>query len=599
MEKYLKENFDIQSKNTSEEALRKWRSAVSVVKNPQRRFRMITDIVKRNEAAKKKLKIQTNSPSTAHRTYTSITSTSIIYPSIVMMKEGLDCSYTVESKTFEFSSVVGRSGLEVKIVERGRGRSVEIQLDECGFWWLIRILGDCMRLQEEKYRVERCRRDDSTFLAEQRRNANAGGGTAVRKAEGEAYSNLFDQRDPCTERTGGGGVEVRGGEIAVTWKKKDMGKQPAQVSGRFGAGLAARAGVQQGSSIGVPESEGGGCTKEETGVGWSFLKKNQKRNRRRRRLRWERKIQTAGRLEKGFAVYPVLSNVSRRVKEVGGVVQGLGLSEPQVGGLALAEEGPRSPGGDRRADSVVTDGPIERTGPLARSVHTPTGSSGRRLLVVGDSAGPKSSYRPGLAGLEKEAQEDRSSSPGLLNSKLGGLLLTIGEARGNIREQEPMGGGNGALSPSELRFQREGGGSGGAVKGIDHSRRLSFVSEVEAAFVTPEHGVRKAREGSGGPESSVVAEAVRLGGELDGGNCGVYKEGLTGRFWDDGSGGSEFEHYTPLVFGELAGEQEVSGLLAEVPGSSNFEDGGPGVDLGTQPVPYLEQRSPASRVEER
>ncbi|KAF8407221.1 hypothetical protein HHK36_006348 [Tetracentron sinense] len=324
-----------------------------------------------------------------------------------------------------------------------------------------------------------------------------------------------------------------------------------------------------------------------------------KRVRRRRRLRWERKIQTAGSLEKGFAVYPVLSNVSRRVKEVGGVVQGLGLSEPQVGGLVLAEEGPRSPGGDRRADSVVTDGPIDRTGPLARSVHTPTGSSGRRLLVVGDSAGPKSSYRPGLAGLEKEAQEDRSSSPGLLNSKSGGLLLIVGEARGNIREQEPMGGGNGALSPSELRFQREGGGSGGAVKGIDHSRRLSFLSEVEAAFVTPEHGVRKAREGSGGPESSVVAEAVRVGGELDGGNCGVYKEGLTGRFWDDGSGGSEFEHYTPLVFGELAGEQEVSGLLAEIPGSSNFGDGGPGVDLGTQPVPYLEQRSPASRVEER
>ncbi|KAF8395992.1 hypothetical protein HHK36_017603 [Tetracentron sinense] len=193
----------------------------------------------------------------------------------------------------------------------------------------------------------------------------------------------------------------------------------------------------------------------------------------------------------------------------------------------------------------------------------------------------------------------RSSSPGLLNSKSGGLLLTVGEARGNIREQESMGGGNGALSPSELRFQREGGGSGGAVKGIDHSRRLSFLSEVEAAFVTPEHGMRKAREGSGGPESSVVAKAVRVGGKLDGGNCGVYKEGLTGRFWDDGSGGSEFEHYTPLVFGELAGEQEVSGLLAEVPGSSNFEDGGPGVDLGTQPVPYLEQRSPASRVEER
>ncbi|KAK9291104.1 hypothetical protein L1049_009291 [Liquidambar formosana] len=58
MEGYLKD-FDVQSKNTSEEALRKWRSAVGViVKNPRRRFRMVADLVKRKEAEKKKLNIQ-------------------------------------------------------------------------------------------------------------------------------------------------------------------------------------------------------------------------------------------------------------------------------------------------------------------------------------------------------------------------------------------------------------------------------------------------------------------------------------------------------------------------------------------------------------
>ncbi|KAF8395799.1 hypothetical protein HHK36_019753 [Tetracentron sinense] len=58
MERYLRENFDVQPKNSSEEALLRWRSAVSVVKNPRRRFRMVADLVKRSETEKKKLKIQ-------------------------------------------------------------------------------------------------------------------------------------------------------------------------------------------------------------------------------------------------------------------------------------------------------------------------------------------------------------------------------------------------------------------------------------------------------------------------------------------------------------------------------------------------------------
>ncbi|KAB5572954.1 hypothetical protein DKX38_000148 [Salix brachista] len=60
MEKYLKENFVLDAKRPSEEALRRWRSAVSVVRNPRRRFRMVADLAKRAEAEKKRQNIQTN-----------------------------------------------------------------------------------------------------------------------------------------------------------------------------------------------------------------------------------------------------------------------------------------------------------------------------------------------------------------------------------------------------------------------------------------------------------------------------------------------------------------------------------------------------------
>ncbi|KAI4333057.1 hypothetical protein L6164_017911 [Bauhinia variegata] len=58
MEQYLRENFDVQHKRPSEEALRRWRSAVSVVKNPRRRFRMVADLAKRAEAERKRRKLQ-------------------------------------------------------------------------------------------------------------------------------------------------------------------------------------------------------------------------------------------------------------------------------------------------------------------------------------------------------------------------------------------------------------------------------------------------------------------------------------------------------------------------------------------------------------
>jgi len=58
MEKYLKENFVVDAKRPSDEALRRWRSAVSVVRNPRRRFRMVADLAKRAEAEKKRQNLQ-------------------------------------------------------------------------------------------------------------------------------------------------------------------------------------------------------------------------------------------------------------------------------------------------------------------------------------------------------------------------------------------------------------------------------------------------------------------------------------------------------------------------------------------------------------
>ncbi|CAN0863612.1 Calcium-transporting ATPase 4, plasma membrane-type [Linum grandiflorum] len=58
MEKFLRDNFDVDAKRPSDEALRRWRSSVSVVKNPRRRFRMVADLAKRAEADRKRKKLQ-------------------------------------------------------------------------------------------------------------------------------------------------------------------------------------------------------------------------------------------------------------------------------------------------------------------------------------------------------------------------------------------------------------------------------------------------------------------------------------------------------------------------------------------------------------
>lgn len=51
MQSYLNENFgDVKPKNSSEEALQRWRKLCWLVKNPKRRFRFTANLPKRFEA---------------------------------------------------------------------------------------------------------------------------------------------------------------------------------------------------------------------------------------------------------------------------------------------------------------------------------------------------------------------------------------------------------------------------------------------------------------------------------------------------------------------------------------------------------------------
>ncbi|XP_022938502.1 calcium-transporting ATPase 4, plasma membrane-type-like [Cucurbita moschata] len=58
MENYLRKNFELEPKSPSEEAQMRWRSAVSIVKNRRRRFRMVADLDKRAQAEEKRRKLQ-------------------------------------------------------------------------------------------------------------------------------------------------------------------------------------------------------------------------------------------------------------------------------------------------------------------------------------------------------------------------------------------------------------------------------------------------------------------------------------------------------------------------------------------------------------
>jgi Ca2+-transporting ATPase len=58
LEKSLQEDFDLPPKHPSEEALRRWRSAVSLVKNRRRRFRMVADLDTRTQNEERRRSVQ-------------------------------------------------------------------------------------------------------------------------------------------------------------------------------------------------------------------------------------------------------------------------------------------------------------------------------------------------------------------------------------------------------------------------------------------------------------------------------------------------------------------------------------------------------------
>ena len=58
LEKNLQENFDLPAKHPSEEALRRWRSAVGLVKNRRRRFRFMSDLDGRSENESQRRDVQ-------------------------------------------------------------------------------------------------------------------------------------------------------------------------------------------------------------------------------------------------------------------------------------------------------------------------------------------------------------------------------------------------------------------------------------------------------------------------------------------------------------------------------------------------------------
>jgi hypothetical protein len=88
MDKYLQENFELPAKNPSEEAQRRWRSAVgTLVKNRRRRFRHVPDLDQRQQDNVKRRSVQVNAityTNTIHPSISSISSTGI--SSVVLLR---------------------------------------------------------------------------------------------------------------------------------------------------------------------------------------------------------------------------------------------------------------------------------------------------------------------------------------------------------------------------------------------------------------------------------------------------------------------------------------------------------------------------------
>ncbi|KAI7996262.1 putative calcium-transporting ATPase 11, plasma membrane-type [Camellia lanceoleosa] len=130
MESLLKD-FDIPAKNPSEEAQRRWRCAVTVVKNRRRRFRMIVDLAKKSEAKTKLLKIQEHLKTLFYVQKAAIRFLDGAGQGDELSKEAREAGFRIHPN--QLASVVrshDTKGLELFEGVMGAAKKVNVSLDE-------------------------------------------------------------------------------------------------------------------------------------------------------------------------------------------------------------------------------------------------------------------------------------------------------------------------------------------------------------------------------------------------------------------------------------------------------------------------------------
>ncbi|KAF8397813.1 hypothetical protein HHK36_016736 [Tetracentron sinense] len=192
-----------------------------------------------------------------------------------------------------------------------------------------------------------------------------------------------------------------------------------------------------------------------------------------------------------------------------------------------------------------------------------------------------------------EAQELRSSLSGIREGELGIQLSSKGDQPTPRNEQMDRGQREGVQCSPALRNLGSRVVSSPVAESVDSSPRVSPCSEVGAVLRTPLLGERKAPEG----ESSglQVVEEVGCGGMTGFGNHVSSSERLVGKFWEEGSGRSDLEQYTPLLFGEMGLETTVSRQVGTGTLSGHPELGVFGASPGPPADQILTQQSPGGR----
>ncbi|KAF8389468.1 hypothetical protein HHK36_026163 [Tetracentron sinense] len=347
--------------------------------------------------------------------------------------------------------------------------------------------------------------------------------------------------------------------------KKSEGLQFAQESSRRGEAVGARSDIPSEDCTSLPGRKIGDFTRMDSGEGSRPLKKNQKRNMRRRRLRRERNFQPVGRLSEDSVESPN-REVARRGLKVGGVDSGFGLRDSLVGGPGSESGGIRNPVRCVRAGSSGVDGLVEGSGPLVWAGRAQDVLSGQDPFVLKASGEPEPLKGVGGSLSAQAAQELRRSSSRLHFIESGNKRIPVAASVELQCDQEALGQGEEDHCSWDLRNLSNGEEQRVAEGELALPHRAAFEAEVNPDLVTPVHDVREASEEGGGR----VSPALGVDGQLGVGHRAVLQEPLNGRFWVEGSGGLELEHYTPLVFGDLEVEPKVRWLNAEGPVSTNL-----------------------------